>query len=69
MYYYAGVFGVNRDVEESYDSDDFPKVVFGNQVHDGCTADNGIEPGQCGDRCGSCHEFLGFDCPNVGAGD
>lgn len=57
--------GIDRDDESSFDSGDFPKVIFADQVHDGCSLDNGYEPGQCGDRCGSCHEPLGFECPNV----
>lgn len=56
--------GVNRSVEGSFDSGYFPKVVLGSQVHDGCFPDNGYERGQCGDRCGSCGDFLGSDCPN-----
>lgn len=62
--YIAGMLGIDRQDEHSYDSGDFPKVIFADSVHDGCSADNGYEPGQCGDRCGACGEFLGDDCPN-----
>lgn len=55
--------GIDRYDERSYDSGDFPKVIF--HAHDVCNAYEGYEPGQCGDRCGRCHEFLGGDCPNV----
>lgn len=58
-------FGIDRADERSFDSGDFPKVIFGNQVHDGCHADNGYEPGQCADRCGGCGQHLGESCPNV----
>lgn len=61
----AAAFGIDRYDEHSFDSGDFPKVIFADQVHDGCSADNGYEPGQCGDRCATCHEPLGFDCPNT----
>lgn len=56
---------IDRYDERTFDSDDFPKVIFADMVHDGCTADNGYEPGQCGDQCGRCGAHLGFDCPNV----
>lgn len=56
---------IDRTDERSFDSGDFPKVIFADQVHDTCTADEGYKPGQCGDSCGGCHEPLGFDCPNV----
>ncbi len=59
------VRNIDRYDERSFDSGDFPKVVFADQVHDGCSLDNGYEPGQCGDQCGRCHEPLGFDCPNT----
>lgn len=61
----ARVRGIDRGDEGSFDSGDFPKVIFANQVHDGCTTDNGYAPGQCADRCGTCGETLGGDCPNV----
>lgn len=58
-------FDIDRTDERSFDSGDFPKVIFGNQVHDGCHAANGYEPGQCADRCGGCGEHLRGSCPNV----
>ena len=42
----AGVVGVDRYDERSYDSDDFPKVIFDSQVEDS------------DERCGSCGESL-----------
>jgi len=57
----AKSLGINRENESSFDSDIFPKVIFGGQVHDTCT---GYKPGQCGNRCGRCGEHLGFECPN-----
>jgi len=60
----ARFFGINREDESSFDSGDFPKVIFGDQVHDTCTRENGYESGQCGNRCVRCGEHLGFECPN-----
>jgi hypothetical protein len=60
----AFAVGINRDDEHSFDSGDFPKVYVGTP-HDGCSLDNGYEPGQCGDRCSGCGEHLGGECPNV----
>lgn len=62
---WALLIGLDRMYEWSFDSGDFPKVIFADQVHDGCSADNGYEPGRCRDRCATCHEPLGFDCPNT----
>jgi hypothetical protein len=42
---YAAWRGIDRYCESSFDSDDFPKVVFRDQVEDG-------------DTCGECGEFL-----------
>lgn len=62
---YLGVMlGINREDERSYDSGDFPKVIFADQVHDVCTAGNDYQPGQCGDCCGSCGKQLGGECPD-----
>jgi hypothetical protein len=44
----AEALGIDTDDERSYDSDDFPKVVFASQVEDA-------------EYCGSCHELL-LDC-------
>jgi hypothetical protein len=44
--YIATMFGIDRENERSFDSEDFPKVVFRDQV------DPGI------DRCSSCGEEL-----------
>lgn len=62
---YARKMNVSREDERSFDSGDFPKVIFRDQAHDGCSAANGYEPGQCGDRCGRCGEPLGESCPNI----
>jgi hypothetical protein len=61
----AGALDVGREDESSFDSDDFPKVIFADMVHDTCTAENGYDHGQCGDQCASCYEPLGFECPNA----
>jgi len=61
----ARSLGINRENESSFDSDVFPKVIFGDQVHDWCTRENGYETGQCGDKCGRCGKHLGFECPNM----
>jgi hypothetical protein len=66
---WASLAAIDRHDERSFDSGDFPKVVFADAVHDVCTADNGYEPGQCGDQCGQCGEPIGFDCPNVPTDD
>ncbi|MFA5709335.1 hypothetical protein [Mycolicibacterium sp.] len=42
----ANLMDINRHDERSYDSNDFPKVIFDSQVED---AD---------ERCGGCHESL-----------
>lgn len=60
----AGELGIDRSDERSFDSSDFPKVYAGTP-HDGCCSANGYEPGQCGDRCATCGEYLGHECPNV----
>jgi len=60
----ARFIGINREDESSFDSGDFPKVIFVGQVHDECTLENGYEPGQCGNQCGQCGNPLGFECPN-----
>ena len=60
----AKSLGINRENESSFDSDVFPKVIFGDQVHYTCIRENGYEPGQCGDQCGQCYEHLGSECPN-----
>ena len=41
----AAAFGIDRMDEETFDSDDFPKVVFASQALDG-------------DHCGRCHTDL-----------
>jgi hypothetical protein len=61
---YARGAGIDPQDERSYDSGDFPKVIFADGIHDVCTASEGYEPGQCGDACGICHEPLGGGCPN-----
>ncbi len=45
--------GIDRYDERSFDSGDFPKVVFGNQLND--DPDAGCE------HCGDCHEPLGHE--------
>lgn len=40
----AAAFGIDRDEETTFDSDDFPKVVFADQID--------------GDSCGHCCEVL-----------
>jgi hypothetical protein len=62
---YAAQRGIDRQDERSFDSGDFPKVIFRDQAHDGCNAANDYEPGQCGDRCGKCGEPLDGSCPNI----
>lgn len=42
----AAAFGVNREDERSFDSGDFPKVIFGSQIEDTT------------ERCGGCGEPL-----------
>jgi hypothetical protein len=59
---------IDRMDETSYDSSEFPKVIFSDQAHDGCSADNGYAPGQCGDACCNCHNPIGYDCPNIEKG-
>jgi hypothetical protein len=58
----AAAFGFDRHDEYSYDSDEFPKVVFAGQVHDGCCElcehDDDHCERCCIDRCGSCGEQL-----------
>lgn len=66
--YLATMFGVDRYDESSYDSGDFPKIYVGTP-HDGCSVDNGYEPGQCGDRCATCGEPLDGECPNTAVPD
>jgi hypothetical protein len=66
---WASADAIDRQDERSYDTADFPKVIFADAAHDGCFADNGYEPGQCGDRCGQCGEPIGFDCPNIPTDD
>lgn len=61
----AGQLKINRSDEGTFDSGDFPKVYVGTP-HDGCTVENGYEPGQCGDQCGGCGKTLGPECHNVG---
>jgi hypothetical protein len=63
--YLAGMFGIDRYDERSFDSGNFPKVIFRDQAHDGCNLANDYGPGQCGDRCGACGEPLGGSCPNI----
>jgi hypothetical protein len=41
---FAEILGINRQDETTYDSDDFPKVIFADSVED--------------DICGKCHESL-----------
>jgi hypothetical protein len=62
---WAALVGVDYTDEESYDSGDFPKVIFADWAHNGCTADNGYPSGTCADRCGICHEPLSGSCPNI----
>jgi hypothetical protein len=57
--------GINRQDEATFDSGDFPKVIFAGSVHDVCRASEGYEPGQCGDECATCGEPLGGPCPNT----
>lgn len=61
----APLFNVSdRYDERSFDSNDFPKVIFSDMAHDVCRAGEGYEPGQCGDSCGRCWGPLGGSCPN-----
>jgi hypothetical protein len=62
---YAKQRGIDRQDERSYDSGNFPKVIFRDQAHDVCNLANDYGPGQCGDRCGQCGEPLGGSCPNI----
>lgn len=62
---YARKADVDPEDERSFDSGDFPKVIFRDSAHDVCNAANDYEPGQCGDRCGTCGEPLDGSCPNI----
>lgn len=42
----AAAFGIDREDEHTFDSNEFPKVVFGDQV-------------ESDDHCGSCGEVIG----------
>lgn len=64
LHVFAQLDGIDRYDERTYDSGDFPKVIFADMVHDSCSEENGYETGQCGDQCGKCGEPLGFECPN-----
>lgn len=44
---WASLIGLNRADEYSFDSDDFPKVIFGSQVND-----------ETWEHCGQCHEHI-----------
>jgi hypothetical protein len=54
---------IDRGNESSYDSGDFPKVIFRDSVHNSCTPENDYLPGQCADTCATCGEQL-TECPN-----
>ena len=43
--------GIDRQDERSYDSDDFPKVIFA----------DGVQEPSDGDRCGACGEPIGWE--------
>ena len=62
---WASMVGIDRFDERSYDSSEFPKVVFADSAHAACMPENGYESGQCADRCAQCHNSIGFDCPNI----
>ena len=51
---------IDHEDEHSYDSGEFPKVIFRDSAHEsGCGDSDG-----CNDRCATCHEPLGVDeCP------
>lgn len=56
----AGANAIDREAEETFDSDDFPKVAFANQLRSGqdyplVDEDGG---GETADRCGRCHAIL-----------
>ena len=53
----ALVLKLDREDEHSFDSSEFPKVIFSNGVHDECTKESG-----CTMRCAECHEELGNGC-------
>jgi hypothetical protein len=36
--YLAVMLGIDREDERSFDSGDFPKVIFADSAHDGCSA-------------------------------
>lgn len=57
--------GIDSQDERSFDSGDFPKVIFAGSAHDTCSPSEGYDVGQCGDSCSVCHEPLGESCPNV----
>lgn len=52
----AAAFGINRSDEHTFDSDDFPKVIFGYQAcsPEDADPDAGLWP----DVCATCHEPL-----------
>lgn len=62
---WALAIGLDREDETSFDDTEFPKLVRERDAHQHCDAANGYASGQCGDRCGQCHNPLGYECPNI----
>jgi hypothetical protein len=55
----AGANAINREDEETFDSDDIPKVAFANQLRSAqdYTLDD-EDGGETADRCSWCHTIL-----------
>ena len=51
---HAGDRQIDRYDEATYDSDDFPKVIFADQAY----AEDNEDVGVWADRCGNCHKLL-----------
>ena len=52
--------GIDREAEETFDSGDFPKVAFADQLRLYPEYPNYSEGGdETADRCGRCHQLLG----------
>ena len=62
----AAAFGIDREDESSFDSGDFPKVVFADSVNSSTGEDGRVDYEHCG-TCGDCiaHDFT--DCLTVRA--